>query len=445
MRQNHLTSGPVFPTLLAFSLPFLLTNLLQALYGAVDLFMVGRYADSAGVAAVATASQVMQTLTSLIVGLTTGGTIVIAQHYGARQNRDAASAIASTCVVFLLVALLLTIALIAAHDAICHAMQVPPEALSATKQYLFCCACGIVFIVGFNVAVSILRGLGDSRTPFYFMIAACIINILLDWLFVGKLRLGAGGAACATVLAQGASLFFAVLALTARGAWRRYRRYQPQFQIFAAQRIISVGLPIALQEGLVNISFLLITAILNSLGLVAAAAVGVVEKLILFSMLPTTAFAAAVAAMTAQNSGAGLLQRARSCLKAGILLSLLFGFVCFSLAQTKGSFFIGLFSPDAAVIEAGLLYLRSYSLDCILVCFVFCLNTFFSGSGHPIFPLVHSLLSTFLLRVPLSYWLSQSGDLWAVGFAAPAATAFSLLLCLFYYQRLLSKKELPPF
>lgn len=201
-----------------------------------------------------------------------------------------------------------------------------------------------------------------------------------------------------------------------------------------------MGLPIALQEGLVNISFLLITAILNSLGLVASAAVGVVEKLILFSMLPTTAFAAAVAAMTAQNCGAGLLQRARGCLKAGILLSLLFGFICFSLAQVRGASLIQLFSQDSAVIEAGLLYLRSYSLDCILVCFVFCLNTFFSGSDHPVFPLIHSLLSTFLLRIPLSYWLSQSGNLWAVGFAAPAATAFSLFLCLFYYQRLLTKK-----
>lgn len=207
MRQNHLTSGPVFSTLLAFSFPFLLTNLLQALYGAVDLFMVGRYADSAGVAAVATASQVMQTLTSLIVGLTTGGTIVIAQYYGARQNHNVASAIASTCGVFLLIALVLTVALIAGNDMICHAMQVPQEALPATKQYLFCCACGIVFIVGFNVAISILRGLGDSRTPFYFMIAACIVNILLDWLFVGKLGLGAGGAAAPRFLHKAPASF----------------------------------------------------------------------------------------------------------------------------------------------------------------------------------------------------------------------------------------------
>lgn len=436
-RQTSLTEGRVFTVLLQFSLPFLFTNILQALYGAADLFMVGRFSTSAGVSAVATGGQVMQTITGLAVGLTTGGTIMVAQAFGARKRKELANAAATAFGIFGLLALCMTAGGLFLAGPICELMQTPKEAYSLTCSYLSICSTGIIFIIGFNTIGGILRGMGDSKTPFYFMTLACVTNMIADFLFVGVFRWGAPGAAYATVMAQGVSLFLSVMYLLKKGYFHTFYRLRPSFQPHAAQHIMAVGLPIAVQDGLVNISFLMITAIINSMGLTASAAVGVVEKLIVFSMLPATAFAAAVSTMTAQNKGAGLMKRAFHCLDAGIFLSLFFGAACFVAAQLNPNGLVGLFTSDPAVIEAGASYLRSYSMDCILVCFVFCMNTFFSGSGHAFFPLIHSCITTFLLRIPLSYLLSRTAgaSMFAIGFAAPAASFLSLLLCFAYMNR----------
>lgn len=440
-----LTEGDVFLTLLRFSIPFLLTNILQACYGASDLFMVGRFADAAAVSAVAVGGQVMQTLTGLAVGLTTGGAVVVAQHWGARQKREVAEAVSAMLWVFGTLAVAMTAATILLITPICRVMQVPPEALADTKSYLFVCAQGILFIVGYNAVGSILRGLGDARTPLILMILACVTNVSTDLWFVGILHMGAYGAAVSTVLAQALSLALALAYLFFSGYIKQYRRFPFQFSLPRAKDLLKVGLPIAAQEGLVNVSFLLITAIINGMGLTASAAVGVVEKLIVFSMLPTTAFAAAVASMTAQNFGAGLFSRARACLKNGVGLSLLFGIACFLCAQVNAAGLVGIFTSDRAVILEGARYLRAYSLDCVLVCFVFCMNSFFSGSGHAMFPLIHSVAATFAVRVPLSWVFShiENASLGTVGFAAPAATLFSCILCMLYLKRYYSVYKRP--
>ena len=426
-----LTQGKPFPTLLRFSVPFLLANILQACYGASDLFMVGRFSDSIGVSAVATGGQVMQTITGLSIGLTAGGTVLIGRYFGARQRHNIAHAVKTMVVVFSMLSLLLTTITILFLGPICSLMRVTVQAAEITRQYLFICACGILFIVGYNVISGILRGLGDSRTPLILITVACIINVSTDLLFVGVLRMGAPGAAISTVLAQAASLLLAVIYLFVKGHLRQYRRSAPCFRLYAAKDMLASGLPIALQEGLVNVSFLILTAMVNSMGLIASASVGVVEKLIVFSMLPTTAFSAALSAMTAQHYGAGLMARARRCLHLAIGLSLVFGFACLTLAQWRPSALIGLFTSDIEIIAQGTLYLRSYSLDCVLVCFVFCINAFLSGSGHSLFPLIHSLAATFLVRIPFSYWLihTKAPSMFLIGFAAPAASFLSVLLC----------------
>lgn len=432
-----LTKGNVFMTLLGFSTPFLLSNILQACYGASDLFMVGRFADPAAVCAVAVGSQVMQTITGLAIGLTAGGTVLIAQQFGARDRQGMADATAAMLGVFGALSLLMTLAVGWLVEPVCRAMQVPPQALATTQNYLRICALGIPFIVGYNAVGSILRGLGDSRTPLLLMLAACATNVSTDLVFVGLLHRGAEGAAESTVLAQAVSLVLAFGYLVIHGQVHRYRQAGPRFQPGCALRLLRLGLPIAAQEGLVNLSFLLITAIVNGMGLVASAAVGVVEKLIVFSMLPTTAFASAVAAMAAQNFGAGQVRRARQCLNTGIGLSLLFGTAAFLCAQVNGPGLVSLFTGDAAVIRQGALYLRTYSADCMLVCFVFCMNAFFSGGGQAGFPLLHSAVATFAVRVPLSWLFSRlpGGSLSLVGLAAPAATLVSLVLCRWYLKR----------
>ena len=405
--QGVLTEGNAFKKLISFSLPFLFSNILQACYGASDLFMVGHFSNSIGVSAVATGGQVMQTITGLSIGLTTGGTVLIGQYFGAKRKRDVVHTIKTAAIVFSLLALLMTGATIFLIQPICTLMQVPPEALETTRQYLFICACGILFIVGYNVISGVLRGLGDSKTPLILITVACVINVSTDLLFVGLLGMGAPGAAISTVIAQIVSLILAVLYLAVKGFLQKYRKCAPCFKLYAMKGIFAAGIPIALQEGLVNVSFLIITSIINGMGLIASASVGVVEKLIVFSMLPTTAFSSALAAMTAQHHGAGLMDRARKCMSIAIGLSLCFGIACFLLAQWNAPALVGLFTTDLKVIESGAWYLRSYSLDCVIVCFVFCMNSLLSGGGHPVFPLVHSLIATFVIRIPVSYFLSR--------------------------------------
>lgn len=444
MATVRLTEGNVWGTIVRFAVPFLLANLFQTLYGAADLFMVGRFSDSAGVSAVATGGQVMQTITGLAVGLTTGGTVLIGRHYGARQGRQTADAVKTALVLFGLLSLAMMAGTLWLLDEICAMMQVPHQALESTRAYLYICALGIPAIMGYNAVSAILRGLGDSHTPLLFIAVACAGNIALDFYLVGIRDLGAPGAAIATVMAQTASLALIGLYLWRRGNLRQYRRKRPQLRAAAARQMLAAGLPIAVQDGLVNVSFLILTALINHMGLTESASVGVVEKLIVFSMLPTTAIASAIAAITAQHLGAGCMARARRCLEAGIFLALVFGVACFAAAQLAAPALVGLFSSDPQVIETGGWYLRAYSFDCVLVCFVFCLNTYFSGGGHPVFPLVHSLISTVLVRIPLSWYLSRlpQADLFHIGFAAPLASLVSLGLCAAYLWRSVRQERL---
>lgn len=435
-KETTLTQGRVSVTLLQFALPFLLANLLQALYGAADLLIVGQFASSAGVSAVATGSQVMQTITGIVLGLTTGGTVLIGQYLGAGKSRDITETIGTMATVFGGMAVILTVIMLTLTNSITRIMHTPVEAIEATKQYVFICSIGIPFIIGYNVVSGILRGLGNSKASLRFIAVACFTNILGDLLLVRGFEMGAAGAAIATVFAQGLSFIMGLTYIKKHGLVYGFQKKYFRFKLEKAGKTLKLGMPIAMQDGLINISFLLITAIINAMGLVASASVGVVEKLIVFTMLPTTAFASAIAVMTAQNIGAGKLIRAKRSLYWGIGFSLIFGITCFSFAQIRPDILTGFFTTDPAVIEMASQYLRTYSIDCILVCFVFCMNSFFSGCGHSLFPMFHSLIATFLFRIPISAFLSRMENitLYEIGLAAPTATFVSVIFCMVYLQ-----------
>ena len=278
-------------------------------------------------------------------------------------------------------------------------------------------------------AHSLVRGLGDSKSPLYFVLIACIINIGVDFLLVGGFGLRAAGAAIATVLSQGISFLTALWFLHRRGfhfafGWRDIRPNR-----FLSGQITKLGAPIALQDALINVSFLLITVIVNQMG--------VVEKIIVFAMLPPTAIAAAVATMTAQNYGAGLIGRMTLCLWSGVGMALTFGLAVCVYAQFLPATLTGVFTNDAAVVDMAAGYLRGYSIDCVMVSFVFCFNSYFSGQGNSLFPMIHSLIATFLFRIPLSYLFGQwdPTDLQLMGYAPPLSTLVSLLICLWYLRR----------
>lgn len=436
MKELDLTKGSVPKVLMQFAMPYLLANVLQALYGGADLFVVGRFNDAASVAGVAIGSQVMQTVTGIILGLTAGITVLIGIATGARDEKKAAATIGSAVWLFAIIGAVLTLLMTVWHDTIATAMNTPPEAMTDTRHYLLICSLGIPFIIGYNVVFGIMRGLGDSRSPLYFVALACVINIVLDFVLVGGCHMRAAGAATATIASQGISFAAALCYLHRKGFRFPFTRRDIRLNGILSKRIIKLGTPIALQDALINISFLIITVIVNRMGVTASAALGVVEKLIVFAMLPPVAISSAVAAMTAQNYGAGLTDRMNRCLKSGIGMALVFGTAFCIYSQFLPETLMGIFTNDAPVIELGAEYLHGYSIDCIIVSFVFCINSYFSGQGNSLFPMVHSLIATFLFRIPLSWIFSHIAptSLFPMGFAPPLATMVSLAICLWYLK-----------
>ena len=433
MKELDLTQGSVPKVLLQFAVPFLIANVLQALYGGADLFVVGQYDDSASGAAVAIGSQVMQTITGIILGITTGTTVLIAIATGAKDDRQVASTIGSSVWLFSIIGIVLTLVMVLFHDRISSLMHTPAEAMEDTKSYILVCSVGILFIVGYNVVCGILRGLGDSKTPLYFVGLACIINIVLDFILVGAFHLGPTGAAIATVTAQGVSFTIALWFLYRRGFHFEFTRRDIRLNRVLSKRVLTLGAPIALQDALINVSFLIITVIVNQMGVIASASLGVVEKIIVFAMLPPMAISSAV---TAQNYGAGLIQRMNKCLLSGIGFALIFGLSVCLYSQFLPETLTAFFTKDPAVVAMAAEYLRGYSIDCVVVSFVFCINSYFSGQGNSLFPMIHSLIATFLFRIPLSYWFSQidSSSLFIMGFAPPISTVVSLFICIWYLR-----------
>lgn len=315
-------------------------------------------------------------------------------------------------------------------------MHTPMEAVQYTKEYIIICTLGIPFIIGYNAVSAIFRGLGDSKTPVYFVLIACIINIIVDIVLVGIFKFDAIGAAIATVSSQGISFIIALFYIIKRGFSFKITRRDFRLDKESVKCILKVGFPLALQDALVNVSFLIITAVINTMGLVASAAVGVVEKIIVFAMLPPTSFGSAVSAMTAQNIGAGERKRTAKVLRYGIIYSLIFEIIVMVYSQIYPETLTAMFTNDPEVIKASSQYLMSYSIDCIMVSFVFCINGYLSGMGKSTISLIHSLIATFCFRIPLTLLISKiSGvTLFELGFAAPISTLVSIVIWFLYFH-----------
>lgn len=441
MKQLSLTEGRVAPTLVRFALPFMLSSLLQSLYGAADLFVVGQYAGAAAVSGVSIGSQIMSTVTMLILSLSMGGTVLIGNCIGSRDEDGAATAIGTQASLFALFAVVLTPLMLVGTDVGVALMQTPPEAVADARDYVFTCSMGLPFIVGYNALSGIFRGLGDSKTPVYFVALATVINIAADFWLVGGLHMGSTGAAIATITAQGLSFVAALIFLMKKGFPFPFTRRHLRLNGRAARRILKVGGPLALQSTSVHLSFMIISAIINTMGLIASAAVGVTEKIMAFAFLPPDAFAAALAAMTAQNIGAGKSKRALEALKWSILFSLAVGLLVCGFANLFPEVLPAIFTTDGEVIRAAGLYMRTYSIDCILVAFVFSFNNYFSGCGNAVISMIHNVIATFAVRIPVTLLMSrvEGATLLHMGLAAPAASLLSVIICGWYFLWLRKK------
>lgn len=429
------TEGTIFPKLLRFALPVLLALLLQAMYGAVDLLIVGQFSSPADVSAVSTGSQIMQTMTVVVTGLSMGVTVLVGRKIGEGKSGEAGQVIGCGIFLFACLAVGLTIGMLLTATPLTNLMHAPEEAFSQTVSYVRICSAGTVFIVAYNLVGSIFRGIGDSKMPLITVSIACVLNILGDLLLVAGLHWGSAGAALATVAAQAVSVLLSLVMIRRRSLPFAVSRRSYRLQAGVLRQILFLGIPIALQDLLVSVSFLAILAIVNNLGLIPSAGVGVAEKLCAFIMLVPSAYMQAMSAFVAQNMGANRPDRARRVLLYGIISSLAIGLLMAYASFFHGDILATLFARDAAIVAAAADYLKAYAIDCLLTSFLFCLIGYFNGCGKTVFVMLQGILGAFCIRIPISYLMSRrpGTTLFHIGLATPASTAVQILLCGLYF------------
>ena len=433
--KNDLTKGSVGKNLILFALPYLFSCFMQTFYGMADLFVVGVYNGSETTTAVSIGSQVMHMLTVIIVGFAMGTTVRIGRGVGARDDRAVTETVGSSIVFFTGFAVVTTIVLLLCTGSIIRVMLTPTEAVSETKTYLAICFAGIPFITAYNVISSIFRGAGDSRRPMYFVGVACVVNIVLDFVFIGGCGLGAAGAALGTVCGQAVSVVVSLRMMRVRDLGIHVKLQDIRAGREVISQILKVGAPIALQDGLIQIAFIVITVIANSRGLIVSAAVGIVEKLIGFMFLVPSAFLSAISTITAQNMGANKAERARQSLYYGLAITVGWGCLCALYNQFLPHTLVGLFTRDGAVLAAGCEYLRSYAFDCVFAAMHFCFSGYFCGDQKSMISFIHNITAILLVRIP-GAWLASKlfpDTLYPMGWAAPLGSLLSALICIGFY------------
>lgn len=443
MARNSFTEGKIFGPLIKFAIPVLLASFLQSLYGAVDLLVVGQYATSADVSAVSTGSQIMSTLTNAIAGLAMGTTILLGQLLGEGKREEAGKAVGTSIIFFAIVAIVLSVICLFNVSNIASIMNAPEEAFDATCDYIRICCAGMIFIVAYNLLGSLFRGLGNSKVPLLTVAIAAVINIFGDIALVDGFGMGAAGAAYATVASQAISVLLSLLFIRKLEMPFSFTKADIHFDKYLTGRIFNFGFPIALADTLVGLSFLIIIAIINVLGVTASAGVGVAEKVCAFIMLVPSAFSQSIAAFVAQNYGARKMDRAHLGLKYGITLSIAVGIVMAYVAYFHGDLLCGIFSKDPDVVAQGWEYLKAYGFDCLLTPFFFCYVGFFNGCGYTKFVMAQGIIGAFCVRVPVSWMMSKvlPVSLFRVGLATPCSSVVQLILCLCYMQFVVKKNE----
>lgn len=408
---------------------------LQAMYGAVDLLVVGQFGSTADVSAVSTGSQIITTLTNLIVSFSMGITVTVAQRIGQKRADDAAQTIGTGLIIFAITGVVFMVISIIGASLLTKTMQAPKEAFDLTVSYIRICGVGFPVITAYNLLGSIFRGLGDSKTPLKAVGIACIVNIIGDLLFVAVFNLGASGAAIATVIAQLISVIISFFIIKRTKLPFNMRKSNVKLKRQYVSNIIRIGVPIALQEFLVGISFLVMIAIVNRIGVTASAGVGVANKVCNFIMLVPIAFMQSMSAFVAQNYGAGFIDRAKKALKSGIAVSFIFGIAMFVLTFFRGDLLAGIFSNNADTVSDAWDYLKAYAIDCLQTCFLFCFIGYYNGIEKTKFVMMQGICGAFLVRIPVAFLMQHfgNGSLFQIGLAIPCSTVLQIIMCFVGY------------
>lgn len=436
--EKNLTNGSVLKNIAYFSLPYLLSYFLQTLYGLADLFIIGQFEGVASTTAVSIGSQVMHMLTVMIVGLAMGSTVCIGQAVGAGDKKHASAAIGNTVTLFMLLSVVITALLLALVRPIVSVMSTPAEAADGTRAYLTICFIGIPFITAYNIISSIFRGLGDSKSPMIFIAVACAANIALDYIFIGAMGLGPAGTALGTTLSQAISVVFSLVVILRRKSGISLERRDLHPQRDTMGRLLRIGVPVAAQDGLIQIAFIVITVIANRRGLDAAAAVGIVEKIISFVFLVPSSMLSTVSALCAQNIGAGKQARAEQTLRYAVIIAVSFGIIIALLTQFISEQAVGLFTPDTVVITLGGQYLRGYIWDALFAGIHFCFSGYFCACGRSEISFIHNISAIALVRIPGVYLTSKlfPDTLFPMGLATAAGSLLSVIICVIAFALL---------
>lgn len=447
MMERNLTTGSVFKNVIIFSLPYLLSYFLQTLYGMADLFIIGQFEGVASTTAVSIGSQVMHMITVMLVGLAMGTTVSIGQAIGSKDKKRVAEGIGNTVILFMGVALVLMIVLLLLTKPIVTVMSTPQEAVMGTISYLTICFIGIPFITAYNIISAIFRGMGDSKSPMYFITIACVANIVLDYVFIGGLHLGPAGAALGTTCAQVISVMISLVMIIRQREKFSLSRKDFRLSHNIMGQILKIGIPIALQDGFIQVAFMIITIIANQRGLNDAAAVGIVEKIISFLFLIPSSMLSTVSALGAQNIGAGKRQRANETLRYAVMITVGFGIIVGIFMQFFASPVVALFTDasdasGAEVVRLGGQYLRGYVWDCMFAGIHFSFSGYFCACGKSGIPFLHNIIAITLVRIPGVYLTStfSPDTLFPMGLATAAGSLLSAIICVVAFT-ILNRKE----
>jgi len=433
-QTKSFTSGGVLSSLIRFAIPVLAAMFLQSLYGAVDLLVVGQFAETIDVSGVATGSLLMQTVTMIITGLSMGVTVYVGQKIGEKNEEEAGRAIGSGIVLFILIGAFLSVLLVVFTKQLASLLHAPVEAYVQTCEYIWVCGSGTIFIGLYNLLGAIFRGIGDSKTPLLTVFVACVINIVCDLLFVAVMDLGAMGAALATIIAQAVSVIVSILIIVKKPLPFTFKKEYICFNKKLIWRELRLGTPIALQEFLVGVSFMVIQTVVNSINVTASAGVGVAEKVCAFIMLVPSAFSQAMSAFVAQNIGAGYKNRALKALKCGIITSFCVAMVIGSFTFFKGNLLANIFTKDLEVIEQAFQYLKAYAVDTFLTAILFCFIGYYNGCGKTLFVMIQGIAGAFCVRIPVTFLMSNLPDttLFHIGLATPASSVVQIVMCVIF-------------
>ena len=403
--KTDFTQGSILKKLALFMLPILGALILQAAYGAVDLLVVGHFGTTSGLSGVSTGSQVLNLVTFVVTQLAMGITVLIARYLGEKKPELIGSVIGGAGVVFALISLVLFVVMVFFARPISILMQAPAEAVDLTASYVRICGGGIFFIVAYNLLSAIFRGLGDSKSPLLFVLVACIVNIFGDLLFVAGFKMDAAGAAIATVMAQAVSVVCAIVMLLKKDLPFKIRKSDFRLNL-QCKKFLGIGLPLALQEFLTQLSFLALCAFVNRLGLEASSGYGVACKIVNFAMLIPSSLMQSMASFVSQNIGAGNTKRAKKSMFTGIGVGLVFGVAVFCLVLFKGDLLSSIFTTDPAVIQNAFDYLKGFALETIGTAILFTMLGYFNGTEQTLFVMAQGIIQTLLVRLPLAYFMS---------------------------------------